>query len=172
MKEKRLTYFLFPVVAAIWGYAIYKYVFETQQDVLPITAISTNLEPSQPRPIEPMDTFSLIAQYRDPFLGKSAESPPKQSAPQPSVNVTSEVTLSKSARPNVALDNLPDWPSYKYNGLIQRSGTENKVGLLQFKNRSYFVNIGNQIGEATVLFMNVDSIGLQVRDERKTLIRR
>ena len=77
MKKEKKTYLLLAVVLVIWGvlaFQIFKAV-NPSEEVVPVftTTQKTNLIK-----LEKRDTFSIVANYRDPFLGTL----PKSSIPK------------------------------------------------------------------------------------------
>ncbi len=169
MKNKRLTYLLFPLVALIWGYAIYKYVLADYegQATAPPTVVTT-LEAIDNGPVA-RDTFSLGRNYRDPFLGTVATAPfrpamSEAAAPRPDVSTTNA-----TSRPPMVEEPAVDWSRYHYNGLIQHSGTGNLVGILRIGSKAHYVNVGSTVEGTTVLTLTADSIRLRVAELSKTI---
>lgn len=168
MKNKRLTYILFPLVALIWGYAIYKYLFADHEQGAdaPTTIVSTM--DTLPAPPVQLDSFNLITDYRDPFLGTAAQAPLKRMEPvAPEHNdgdgQTGAIRAPKIEPPTVA------WDSYRYSGLIQHSGTADLVGILRISGKSHYVNVGSLVQGTTVLALTGDSIRLSSAGETKTI---
>jgi hypothetical protein len=169
LKNKRLTYLLFPLVALIWGYAIYKYLFADYegQSTAPLVGIAP-VSTADASPIA-RDTFSLLLTYRDPFLGTVAAEPFR-----PTVSNTNEprpevAAANTSSRPATVDDPPIDWGRYQYNGLIQHSGTADLVGILRMGGKAHYVNVGSTVQGTTVLTLSPDSIGLRVADLSKTI---
>jgi hypothetical protein len=178
--QKRLTYLLFPVVAAIWGYAIYKYLFENQSDEsLPSTTI-TSIPTIQDTTQETPETFTLLTNYRDPF------NTPVMSTAAPNPRIRGEVEIKSGSFPRSETPhaNHPtpkpapqappttDWTQYTFNGLIQHSGTAARTGILRINGKAYNVTPGTKAQNAEVLSMTPDSITLKVAEETYTIIRR
>lgn len=177
MKRSRLTYFLIPLVIAIWGYAAYRYLFETQEiDPAPTQAAMPLETVAESQPAI-RDTSALGLQYRDPFLSDADHSPspqfgtdistaPMQDAPAPMAAPVQAPPPTPVAPPTI------DWAAYRYNGLIQRSGTTQQVGILRIQAKSYYVQVGSKAQGAEVLRLDGDSIQVRVGTETKTIGRR
>lgn len=73
MKKNQKTYLLLTVVLAIWGILGFKVIRtvnpDSDQNVQPI--VSEKFKPIQ---FKERDTFSIVANYRDPFLGTLPQS--------------------------------------------------------------------------------------------------
>lgn len=93
MTKNTKTYLLLGAVLFIWGavgYRIYKGISPSE------TALNTETAQVNFKPKEPVqrDTFSIVADYRDPFLGTMAKKkkvvvkPKNQAPPVPEVSIT------------------------------------------------------------------------------------
>lgn len=169
MKSRRLTYLLFPLVAAIWGYAIYKYFFE------PYGSQHSPQATTRPTPIPEAatlatpDTFSLLENYPDPFLLGKPE-PPRVQPPSPPQHEPKP--QAPGPKPQAQQPPPLDWTAYKYNGLIQRTGTTHLVGILRIQGKAHYVHVGDQAQDALILSMDTDSIQLRRGTATKMIGRR
>lgn len=68
MAKNTKTYILLGVVALIWGTIGYKVISGLSPADLPAIATSDSVD-FKPKKSTPKDTFSITANYRDPFLG-------------------------------------------------------------------------------------------------------
>jgi hypothetical protein len=172
-----LTYVLIPLVIAIWGYAGYRYLFELQeQDEVPAQVPTTALTVAAALPAA-RDTSALGLQYRDPFLsGMDASSAPafgSELPPAPTQQAPAPVATPVQAAPSTpAAPAAVDWSAYRYNGLIQRSGTSQQVGILRIHSKSHYVQVGSKAQAAEVLRLDGDSIQVRVGTETKIIGRR
>src|SRR6185369_15425411 len=99
MKSKRAVFILLLLVIIIWGLIAYRIYSTIKSDeISPIKNDFVNNFES----VSPNEDFKLVANYRDPFLGKLMD-----------VNVT----RSKAKVP-VAIIPL-QWPEIKYKGIIK-----------------------------------------------------
>lgn len=120
MKNKGVTYLLIAAVCMIWGIVIYR-IFSGMSDD------DTNYSQTQVSKYIDIDsvseTYSLIASYRDPFLGKSFVSKPIYSNSL-SIKQTKKIVTSapKSVEVPKAIVYI-DWSFIQYNGLISNKGT-------------------------------------------------
>lgn len=164
---------LIPVVAAIWGYAVYKYFFwsESESETVEVVAPSTTNEASINQDSE--RKFTINGGYRDPFLGKSE---PKVRADVEVTSFVENVPIDKPAPapPPVPVATIPtiDWSIVRYNGYVQNTVGESMDGLLSVSGRIYHVNQGAVVKGIEVLAMNADSIRLKFAGESKTIAKR
>ncbi len=169
MKDKRLTYILLPIVAAIWGFTIYKYFFESQEELVPTETTISLTAASDHKVAIVRDSFKLLGDYRDPFLSRIYESKDrrKETAATPVMHQpvpTKKVETKPSPKTN--------WSIYKYNGLIQKSGSAStQLGILRIRNKSHFVQTGENIEDLEVLSLSGDSIRLRIGAEEQTIKR-
>ena len=68
MKNKAVTYFLIAAVVCVWGWVIFKLI--NTGDSNNTTTIFSDTNGKAETSNAQLDTFSLIADYRDPFVIK------------------------------------------------------------------------------------------------------
>lgn len=173
MKSKRLQYILFPIVGFIWAYTFYKYFIYTpeQESAAPISLPAAPVEFASST--AEVDSFVLLQEYRDPFLGKvrraqitpdrMPETQPKAPNPNPAPR--------KPAKPKEE-PKPTDWSFLKFSGIVQQSGTDKKIGLLQVNGKMHRVEPGKMYGNVTVLALYADSVRVQFKEEEQTVVRR
>ena len=149
---------LVPVVLGIWGYIGWKIYDGMQGDdaaALPALAApaagGTRMVP---------DTFQLVANYRDPFLGKVE-------APRTNIsnsNAPKAPQLPKPPAPTAS------WPSITYGGMIKKKEGP-PFALLTVAGSDYLVKAGEKAGDVQVISISRDSIfvawGKEKRGVRK-----
>jgi hypothetical protein len=158
MKGKKTTFFLLPVVLAIWaviGWKVYTAVKDNDESNAPAQIIT----PSKEAVAELPDTIVLLANYRDPFLDKPVVQAPK--AKNPAVQKAPAV---KAEQPKVSA-----WPALSYQGLIKRNSDQKMVGFLSVNGASSFVQPGQAAGEIKVMRMWKDSIEVAFGKEKRIL---
>lgn len=168
MKEKWLTYLLIPVVATIWGFAIYRYFFETPEGIRNVPDPITHLADDDTNLIAQQDTYQLHGDYRDPFLSRlyvSDDIRQQSSLEAPSKPITDSPKPQTPPPPSI------DWRIYKYYGLVQQSGTESQLGILNIKGKAHYVKPSDVLGELSVIALAADSIQIQLGKEKQTIKR-
>lgn len=104
MKKDKKTYLLLAVVLSIWGILGFQ-IFKTVSPSEEIISVYSNTEKIGLIKAKKRDTFSIVANYRDPFLGtmprsnkpkKKKRLPKKEVLPEKNINYTGFITESKS----------------------------------------------------------------------------
>ncbi|HET6990351.1 MAG TPA: hypothetical protein VFJ43_03460 [Bacteroidia bacterium] len=159
MKNKKTAYFMVPIVLAIWGvigWKVYAAVKGNDKNIL----VSSEQKKEKSSLKEIPDTVSLIASYRDPFLGK--------------VVVIKDNSNQKSRDSKLPVVKVPDppaipepWPKISYHGLIRRSGSARTVGFLSVNGASYFVQGGEDLTVVKVGLLWKDSVEVLFGKEKK-----
>ena len=152
MKNKKVIYFvLIPIVIAIWGYMIYEFIsFGSTDNTIqaPNNFSVPHLENAGP------DTFSISADYRDPFLGKPVEeknsSTPKVKAP-----------------PTVKAE-LP-WPKITYGGVIKNQKSSKQLYLVQVSGNDHIMREGDAAEDVQLAKAWKDSIQVLFQKEKKVV---
>jgi hypothetical protein len=139
------------VVVAVWGAIAYKIVsYFNKSNVVEIP--STNVFKTAGIKVK-KDKFTVDASYRDPFLNEIKE---KKVKPDPN-----SFDALQRAKQQVK------WPEIKYNGIIETSSKDKKVGLMQIDKKVYLINEGDSTAKITVIRMYKDSLRLKFSNEVK-----
>ena len=155
MKSKKTVYILLVVVAGIWGTLFYKIFsglggdndIKSNTIQIPQTLIANSFS----------DTFSLIANYRDPFLGK-------QLAPK-IVSDNPPVTVNKTKSQPVV--NSSQWPAITYSGMVKNDNSNKTLALLFINGNSQTLKQGDLIENIEVVKIYRDSVLLKQGKEKK-----
>lgn len=164
MKSKRIRYILVFLVIIVWSvifYRIYNYVGE-QKDFIP----DFSEQKLQQDKSSANDTFSIIANYRDPFLetGNYYE----QSTNKPIQNNTNNSI-------KIQNDNLPAstatlrWPSIIFGGIVVNKGSNQTVGLIKLNQIQYIVQTKQIVENIEIVKIFNDSIIIRFSNEIKTI---
>ena len=110
MKNKKSIYILLPVVLFIWSTIIYQFFSfsKNENSILP----TQNTSVSQFK-IKPKDTFAIIVNERDPFLGKLKN------------NYDTTKHVKRSSITLIKIKEELIWPDVKYKGIV--SDTKEKI---------------------------------------------
>ena len=158
MKNKKTAYLLVPLVLLVWGMIGWK-VYAAMNKKENENMLQEKNEEIKNSGEKIPDTFELMADYRDPFLGK------------PTVPGHSKLNIQNSklpvAKPTPKEKEAPSWPAVSYHGLIMRSGTEKKIGFLRVNGVSYFVTGGDEAGGLKIGRVSKDSVEVLMGKERK-----
>lgn len=158
LKNKKALYVLVPVVLIIWGmigYRIYKGMSDDTPDFL---VEQTNMQPIVEM-LEP-DTFSIIAEYRDPFLGKIR-------SPKPRVNQTKKKPVQVKKKPEPVLI----WPSITYGGMIKNQKTNKLIAMVKINGKDNLMAVGNVVSEVRLVKVYPDSIKVALGKVEKMVVK-
>lgn len=148
MKKQTKTYLLLVAVLLIWGIIGYKIVGAISpkpvQEEVEIKTVDFT-----PEPLVQKDTFSLIANYRDPFLGTLATKPKKKS--------TAKKAIPKNPVPEVTIE---------YTGLITDNETKEKIFFIRIAGQQYLMSARDKIEGFTLISGSESQV--RIRDGKKT----
>src|SRR5687767_1788266 len=154
MKNKKVVILLLVLAAGIWGTVIYR-IFKTvyKEDKVQIKPAENNSNFSSLP-----DTFSIVADYRDPFLGKRLV----QQAPK---KITSAATKPKPA-PVVT---IIKWPTIGYSGIIRNQNTPKELALVKIDQKDFIMKTGDVMMGVEVTKIFKDSIIVLYQKEKKVI---
>ena len=159
MKNKKTAYIMVPIVLAIWGMIGWKVYAAMKGNDEKLSSVILE-EKVKTTGAEIPDTISLIANYRDPFLGKMfVEKKDSRTKTQDLKSTARKAPVT----PVIA----PSWPIVSYHGLIKRTGDQKTVGFLNVNGKSYFVQGGEEAGEVKVGKMWKDSVEILFGKDKK-----
>ncbi len=150
-----------PLVLAIWGMIGWKVyaAMKGKEDSISVIAKEEKIKVSTEIP----DTVKLIADYRDPFLGKNIV-PGNDSKFIRRGGQDSKLKIEKKAEP---VKVVAAWPLVSYHGLVKRNGDQKTVGFLNVNGTSYFVQGGDVAGEVQVGKLWKDSVEILFGKDKK-----
>ncbi len=168
MKQQLTKIALGLAVFLIWGtvfYRIYQALVPTDDFVLgtntfiPAKATSTSL-----------DTFSLLANYKDPFLGKSlgrknSSSSKERTTPRRIVPTSTPPAVSKETK----LKKPVQFPAIVFKGYVENKGI--KTLLLSIDGKNQYLRPGQALEGLSVARAYEDSVSLRLKGARRTFLR-
>jgi len=134
LKNKKAIYILLPLVIFIWGIVIYN-IFSSMGGGSEIVLVNTAIpEESVSRQIA-IDTFSITANYRDPFLGKIVSGKPKP------------IKKQFKKRPPIKKKPIQPirWPSISYGGMIRNQQTNKLIAMVKINGKDNLMNEGGVV---------------------------
>ena len=152
MKNKKSVYILLPIVIAIWGAVIYQFMSFGSSDANIHPKSSLSLPTIQNAKV---DTFSISADYRDPFLGKVAEVK-KSDIPK----VKAVPMQVKSALP---------WPTISYGGVIKNQKSSKQLCLLSISGQDNIAQAGDVVEGVELKKVWKDSIEVLFQQEKRII---
>jgi hypothetical protein len=164
MKNKKVTYGLLIAAVIIWGLIAWKIISHVRGDK------TEEMSFFQASVNNDSDTtnihFTLLADYRDPFLSGRKRSRPVTTAPpaekkvNPARRTANSRTISRKARVR--------WPSIQYGGVIKNKNSNARTALVKINNKDYLMSEGITIEEIKLLKIYEDSVQLNYKEETKT----
>jgi hypothetical protein len=140
-------------VLAIWGAVIYKIFFQKAgigtHDLINNSFIPESIDLSSLN-----DTFSIHANYRDPFLGKTVEAGGEQKK------------VTAFGKP-IAVTGK--WPQIEFHGLIKNQKSNKQIALIQIDGHGYNMMPGNTEKGIELRHLYKDSVELFFNKERKVV---
>ena len=149
MKNKKTIYILLPAALGIWGYVFYEFFsFVGSKEVVQ----AGNVAYSSMLPVKTaMDTFSIVADYRDPFLGKIAIASSENDKPK---NIVKKIE--KPTEP-------VKWPSIIYRGMIKNQKTNKQLYLVSIDKQDNMMKPGDFVADVELKKVYRDSIEVVYR---------
>ncbi|MFL3662971.1 MAG: hypothetical protein ACJ04Q_03145 [Flavobacteriales bacterium] len=156
-QKKKTIYILMPIVILVWGfvfYQLYGYFFSTPSYANTEEKTIINIDEIK------KDTFSIVANYRDPFLS------------QKKIQTVNHTVASKTNRPTTK-KNTPltvlKWPSIQYKGMIKNNNSERRVAIVNIDGKERIVKEGTTLNELKVVKIEKETITVSFQDEQKTI---
>jgi len=159
VKNKKLTYLLLCAVAGVWGIILYKIFFKEKedQDIFPSTAVKADHEPYDKYTVK-TDTFKLVLNYRDPFLGTAAPASKTEKSDMPSVPVI---------KAPVVIPPPLNWSGIQYSGRIINPVSKRIVSILSVNGKERMMAEGEVFEGVKLLKNQRDSVLLSWQGKQK-----
>ena len=169
MKSSHTKYLLGIALLAVWGlvgFQLYSKMGNKNQAYIPFTEKPIEQLPQQ------RDTFALLANYRDPFLGKKLKrtktnvSPSKVRSTKAKANPAKAVKPKPKPKPKKSIV----FPKMIYKGHISlKQGRE--VALVNVDGKSLNLAWGERYGELTVTKIYEDSLKVSYQGEEQLILK-
>lgn len=158
MKNKKMVGFLVIIAVIIWGLIFYK-IFNTigahdnanSNMTIEISRRDTSFHKA--------DTFMIMNNYRDPFLGTRTANYKKENANAVKKNVIPAPKVATTVK----------WPVIVYNGIIKKKESVRPLALVKIDGKSEFMTKGYVVDEVELINLYKDSISVGFNGERKTI---
>lgn len=155
LKNKKLLYVLLPLLVIIWGLIFYR-IFSSlnSSDEKYKLQTSKNIFSSKDNAVS--DTFSIVNNYRDPFLGKTITA---------DVNKSVVVQRIKPAPIESVVKQPLEWPAIIYGGMIKNQKSNKQFVLLQINGQANVMKQGDVKNGVELLVIFKDSIQVSFKKE-------
>lgn len=164
--NKKLTYILIPVVLIIWGGILFKIMQYRSSDETSGNSIPSYTENKEIAMEK--DSFSLIADYNDPFIKRRYSPPKEKSSSAESKVVSTRRNRSPQRSPRVNRRRVR-WPNIAYGGVIINENNKELTALINLNNTNRLLYEGDVFEDVTLLEIYNDSIIVSYMDEQKTI---
>jgi len=154
MKNKKLLYVLIPFTLLIWGMIIYR-IFNVVNPTSDFKILDTHQNSKVEEKMT--DTFSISANYRDPFLGKIQEKVKPTITQNSTNNVKQKVKKAEEIKVK---------PNMIYLGLIKSQKNNKQVALVQINGTINNMIIGDKYNGVEITKIYRDSIEIKFGNEK------
>ena len=150
-------YILLPLTVIVWGLIIYKIIsaVDNDEDIISRSHDSPSLALADTISLH---EINLIANYRDPFLGKSIVK-----VNRPSISHNRQVNLTQVT--SVVAPIM--WPQISYVGIIENKKKKTKVAILRIDNTEFLLKEKEISNNVLIEKILGDSIQVVFNKERK-----
>ncbi len=157
-QKKKIIYILLPIVILVWGfvfYQLYGYFFSKPDYTKTEEKTIINIDEIK------KDTFSIVADYRDPFLSNNMV--------QTGINlVVNKTNGSSKTKKNTSLTVLK-WPLIQFKGMIKNNNSEKRVAIVIVDGKEQIVKEGTTLNELKVIKIEKETITVSFQKEQKTI---
>ncbi len=156
MKGNKSVYVLLPVVAIVWGliaYRVVKYVGPGNTEIASPPVAEVKFEPEKFEG----DTFSILANYSDPFLG----------APVPVKKITVVAQKPKPVTKPAPKPETP-WPQVAFHGLIKNKDSKKTYALLTVNGKMKSFSEKDEWQGIKIIKADKDSVVLGYNKQKKS----
>lgn len=155
MKSKKSVYILMPIALLVWGIIFYKiYIATKDNNSISIQPAYTPFEKSNSK----LDTFSLIADYPDPFLKRNA-TPGKKTTTGLGKNEKHKKEPKNSEKSPVK------WPVITFSGVI--ANKDARLVMIAVDGTNYVMRQKEEKSNVQLLEITSDSILVRYMGEEK-----
>jgi len=159
-KNKKLTYFLICAVAVVWGVILYRVFFNNAEEEYTLkSAVTTTKHEPYDQYLLKEDTFKLVLNYKDPFLGGLVP----ETAPKSDISAIKPVNFGSPAPPMP----MVDWSVIKYSGYIINPVTKKTVCIITVNGIERMLAEGEHFGGARLLKNKKDSVLIDWKGKQK-----
>lgn len=151
---------MLPIIILVWGFVFYQlFSYFFSSPTYATEKIETKIDIDEIK----KDTFSVVANYRDPFLGKKA-------------SVSRSTTPYNANRSNPkkrikALKNpiVQNWPVIQYKGMIKNNNSEKRVGIVNMAGKERLVKEGDVLNDVKFLSIGKTQVKVSFNKEQKII---
>jgi len=152
LKNKKNIYFLLPAVIIVWGLLVYKIIGGLNPSAQE-TKLIESIGQFKPKTITQTSSFTIKANYRDPFLGTFEKKKRK--------------VIKRKNIPTVKKPSVP-FPTIVYKGIVSPKGKNEKVFLIIVNGRQHMFKRSTVFNEVKLLNGNAQEITVVFQQQKQT----
>ena len=157
MKNKKVIYFLLPLVLIIWGIIIYRVFSDTVKiDNSQILSKDDHFKTVKKN----ADTFSIYADYSDPFLDYLWED--DESVFEKDFTEEYDTGLEKPEK-------SVSWPKISFGGIVKNQKSNKQIMIITIDQSGHLMKVGDIVMGVTLKKVFNDSIVVAYEKEMKTV---
>lgn len=141
LKKNKKTYLLLAAVVAIWGIIAFKFFSAANPSTQEIAEVTSD-QIFVPKQMKEREIFTIVANYRDPFLGTVQ-------APKKKVRKSSSRAAKKKAIPT---------KSIQYTGFITDKSSKQKIFFVTVDGRQQMMSVNDMFQEVKLVRGSKNSI--------------
>jgi len=150
---------LIPVGVLVWGVIIYKVIKVVKPDEPVVLQAKEDIIAQINH--AGADTFSIGADYRDPFLDKGYKK---------KKTTSSKITQKKKKRKQKKHPEIK-WPDIQYHGVIENQHTSKQIIVLSIDGREHLMYFKDSVKYVHILEIYEDSIQIRFNNQMKTFLK-
>ena len=156
MKNKKLIKILVPLAVIIWGLIIYRVISFVNNGGPTNNIVSQQSYKFENTPI--IDTFKLVANYRDPFNVQPVN---RKITKTPSQNKSTIKASNKIKASNIK------WPSIVYKGRVQDNTSSKNLSIMVINNHNYMMFESDEKEDVILKKIYKDSVLVEYSNQQK-----
>lgn len=155
MKNKKTLYVLVPLLLIVWGLVFYRFFSSLHKENKKIDSTAT-ISPIKEMTTVVADTFSILANYHDPFLSGKWDG---------EENSVKTIIASPPAPIIVQQKPVIIWPALNYCGIVANKRIGRKMAIMQIAGYERFMEEGDVINGVLIINIGKDSVLTQYQQE-------
>jgi len=151
MRNKKNIYFLLPAVLLIWGLLGYR-LFSAVQPNNTSTDLVTSDISFEPNKFKESEPFTIMTNYRDPFLG----------------TITTANRKNKKSTNKRKSQPIEPFPQIVYKGLVSSQNNKQQIFIIGLDGKQHFFKKNQSINGVKLRKGNAKSISLKFQGQQQT----
>jgi hypothetical protein len=155
MKNKKAIVLLLVLTGIIWGLIVYRVIITLSGNTISITR--SDKQEIVKSDTAKIDTFSLVKDYRDPFLEYTPE------------RISKSISVPSKPKPPHTPQIVSPFPQASFLGRIQNQALKKRIAIMMIKGRIKSMVEGENYDGLTLLKVMGDSVILSFNKEKRII---